>query len=406
MSVSEAAKVLPTAMDEKTARVLIVSSDRSRVEQYRRSIEPQFAIDLAVGPSIAIGQLQNASKHFGLLYELQDDEEKTKKFLARVREVSPLTVRVLLCSEPQFGQAIRLTNDLDLFGCLPIPCEAPALRKLLTRSYAHHNLATEHQAILRETLGGAVKVLIDVLALVSPTVFSRTSRVTHYVQELAKALGLHQEWQASLASMLYRIGCITLPAETLDNYFSGRVRNGDDQRLIDALPQVTAAMLANIPRIDAIIHIIEGTERLYQHTSRTELIGTLEQERLASFILRAASDFDHHLVCGLSTADALKSMKGSGKYHPEVLKALEKIRPAEQRWTTRIMRVQQLAPGMILAEDVTTLQGMLLMSKGDMVTYAVVEKLNSVAKSSSGITQPFRVLVPTSIEEEDADRFS
>jgi hypothetical protein len=60
------------------------------------------------------------------------------------------------------------------------------------------------------------------------------------------------------------------------------------------------------------------------------------------------------------------------------------------------LNVSELSPDMILNQDVHAKNGVLLMAKGHEVTYAVMVRLRSFARTV-GVMQPFAVLAPRRI---------
>ncbi len=57
-----------------------------------------------------------------------------------------------------------------------------------------------------------------------------------------------------------------------------------------------------------------------------------------------------------------------------------------------LVHLKELAPGMILEEDVVSLKGIRLVPAGHEVTRALIVKLQSIAQGI-GVTEPFRVKV-------------
>ena len=66
-----------------------------------------------------------------------------------------------------------------------------------------HRLITAEKVLLEQTLSGSVKMLIEILGLVSPAASSRASRLQRYAIALSGALQLPERWQWGLAA--YRI---------------------------------------------------------------------------------------------------------------------------------------------------------------------------------------------------------
>jgi hypothetical protein len=90
----------------------------------------------------------------------------------------------------------------------------------------------------------------------------------------------------------------------------------------------------------------------------------------------------------------LKKMKNrSGWYDPNVLAALEVVIGVEAEHNIRAITVGEMKEKMILAEDVLTQEGELLLSKGQEISQQQSDLLKKYAQTS-GLKEPIRVMVP------------
>jgi len=117
---------------------------------------------------------------------------------------------------------------------------------------------------------------------------------------------------------------------------------------------------------------------------------------LGGRILKILVDFDQLEYSGKSTQEALDILRErQGWYDPQVLNVLEKVLSRKSGFELRELRVDELEMGMLLAEDVQSQKGMLLISQGQEVTPVMVTRLRTFA-SISGVQEPIKVLVPPS----------
>jgi hypothetical protein len=113
-----------------------------------------------------------------------------------------------------------------------------------------------------------------------------------------------------------------------------------------------------------------------------------------SKILKVVLDFDALEVGGKSKKEALEEMKNrSGWYDPNVLAALEVVIGVEAEHNIRAITVGEMKEKMILAEDVLTQEGELLLSKGQEISQQQSDLLKKYAQTS-GLKEPIRVMVP------------
>ena len=115
------------------------------------------------------------------------------QFLARVREIAPDTVRMMLSGYADLQSAIEAVNEGNIFRFLTKPCSRPTLVKAIDAGLTQYRLVTAERELLSKTLSGSVKVLVDVLSIVNPTAFGRTARVRHLVRRLAEALQVDEK---------------------------------------------------------------------------------------------------------------------------------------------------------------------------------------------------------------------
>ncbi len=86
-------------------------------------------------------------------------------------------------------------------------------------------------------------------------------------------------------------------------------------------------------------------------------------------------------------------LEQKGTYDPIIVSALKDIQMGKNEMTINLVNVSELQTGMILAEDVRTEKGVLLVSKGQDVSMPVLKRIRSFSEGV-GVAEPFRVFVP------------
>ena len=124
------------------------------------------------------------------------------EFLAQVRAHEPDTVRMLLTGNAELHAAIDAINQGQIFRFLTKPCTAEALGGSLKAALAQHHLITAERELLEQTLSGSIRVLCEVLALVNPEAFGRSSRITRYVESIAAHLQVSELWSIDRKSVV------------------------------------------------------------------------------------------------------------------------------------------------------------------------------------------------------------
>jgi len=100
------------------------------------------------------------------------------------------------------------------------------------------------------------------------------------------------------------------------------------------------------------------------------------------------------VTSGFSKGKALGRLEErSGFYDPSALTSLKEIIGIESKYEIRSVSVKELKEQMILNEDITSRDGLMLMSKGQEVSRTMIKRLSSFSYTTK-IKEPIKVLVP------------
>jgi hypothetical protein len=101
-------------------------------------------------------------------------------------------------------------------------------------------------------------------------------------------------------------------------------------------------------------------------------------------VLRVGLAFDQLLESGLGKGEALADLgKHAKEYDPRIVGALADFMPTHQTSAPRAVDVQDLRTGMVLKEELRTVNGALLASKGQELTDVLATTLhNFIAKGA------------------------
>jgi putative two-component system response regulator len=110
--------------------------------------------------------------------------------------------------------------------------------------------------LVEKTLAGSIQVLVDMLAISSPVVFSRANRLKGYMASVVESLGLDNPWQYELAALLSQIGCITIPDDVLMRIFADAEVTAEEKKQYLTHPETGRDLLQKIPRMDTVAEII------------------------------------------------------------------------------------------------------------------------------------------------------
>lgn len=323
--------------------------------------------------------------------------------LERIRAISPYTVRLMLTGNTDAETAVAAVNRGEVFRFLVKPIDRNLLVTALREAVRAYELAAAERQLLEQTLFGAMKALLDVLGLVNPLAFGRAQRIAGYVRQLVVSLSPPDAWQVDVAGMLSQVGCVTLPEELLAAIDAGLPLSPDDRKRVQRHPEAARELVAAIPRLHEVADMIgwhlepQANERVYPATEPDSLA-------LGAQVLRVATEFDRLSREGLELAEVRTQLRQTlWRCWPPLLHAAERLTPLTgQSDGVRSTRLAELRPGVVLAEDLTTDTGLLIVRQGQPVTRLLQKRLQTLMER--GQLSPLRTVVVVAAEDATTER--
>lgn len=374
-----------------TTKVLCVDDERSVLDGYRRALRKKYQITIAVGPEEGLKELQNNGPFAVVVSDMRMPVMNGAEFLARVKKLEPDTVRIILTGYADAETAVAAVNEGGLFRFLTKPCPPEHLALALDDALEHHRLVRAEKELLERTLHGSVELLTETLSLTNPAAFSQAARIGSIVELLVKRLKLPDAWQYSVAAMLSQIGCVTLPLDLVEKVHAGGDLNPEERDAFSTHPKVAAKLLRKVPRLEPVAAMVEGQQSSRALAGKSGSEFEASPERIGAQLLRVAMSFDRRMNAGASANKAIHALKRRPEsFTPRIVAGLEGIDFVEQWAVTKELSLRQLREGMKLEQDVRAESGLLLIAKGHIVTYTVLNKLRQFSTRMS-IPQPIRV---------------
>jgi ActR/RegA family two-component response regulator len=357
--------------------ILCVDDDPNILAAFERQFRKTFTIETANGPQEGLAAIAKKGPFAVVVSDLRMPGMSGIEFLSAVRAQSPDTVRVMLTGQADMADAIAAVNQGAIFRFLLKPSSAIILGKVIESALEQHRLIVAERQLTQQTLVGCVEVLAEVLSIVEPAAFSRTSRVLRYVRQLTGILNVTASWQVEAAAMLSQIGWITIPTDIANKLATNQSLTGEESRRFREHPAAAARIIERIPRLGTVAKIIEAQLAPYHAIGPAlEPNAPRDPVRFGGAILQAAIDFDERRRRGLSHAAALADIRlRADLYHPDVLSAMARIEEVELAEQTKVVPVSRLAPGMILEQDICVRNGMCLIGAGQQITATLLERL-------------------------------
>jgi response regulator RpfG family c-di-GMP phosphodiesterase len=369
-------------------RILCVDDEPKVLSAFQRQLHDQFDLVTAASGAEALNAIASSGPFAVVVSDMRMPGLDGIHFLSEVKKRAPDSVRIMLTGFADLQTTVEAVNEGNIFRFLTKPCAPEALARALQAGVAQYRLVTAEKELLEKTLRGAIKVLAEVLSLTNPVAFGHASRVQRLVSKVCKYLQVERSWQIEIAAMLSQIGCVTVPPDALEKAYRGEALQAQEIQMLEAHPGIGGDLIRNIPRLEEVARIVAYQKKCFDGSGvpRDDVHGV--DIPLGARILKAATDHDALKWSGCTDYSALVELRKRPRlYDPAVLGALEVVTATGQPFEVREFALKEVRLYAVLAEDVKTPDGCLLISKGQEVTPSVHRLLCNYAHRQGLIGQ-------------------
>ncbi|HLK13811.1 MAG TPA: HD domain-containing phosphohydrolase [Fimbriimonadaceae bacterium] len=370
-------------------RILLVDDEANVLSAITRQLGDAYDLTTALGGSEGIAALEAGPEFAVVVADMRMPGMDGVQFLGRVQELSPRSIRMMLTGNADHVTAVKAVNEGNVFRFLNKPADKPGLVRAIDDCLAQFALVQAEKELLEKTLSGSIKVLVEILAIVNPTLFGKAQTLKMNAAKLAAALSMPDLWQIELAAMMCQIGSVAVLAEApIKKDRLARVAAGHsptNPRLpvyleaSEKIPLIGHSLISKIPRLETIAETI-----LYQdqHFDGSGFPGDGRSGRLlplGSRILKVLRDLDTLIEEGMSQSSALNVMRTrDGWYDPIVLQLAVDFFDGKSHLRVGVpVVVRQLIAGDNLSSDLTTIDGVLLVSAGQVLSDVGLQRLET-----------------------------
>jgi response regulator RpfG family c-di-GMP phosphodiesterase len=388
------------------ARLLLVDDDANLIAAFQRNLRKQFSFDTALSGADALQLVATKGPYAVVLADMNMPGMKGIDLLEQVRQRSPDTVRMMLTGNADQQTAVDAVNRGEVFRFLNKPCPPEVLVPALEAGLKHYELVRLERELLEGTLAGSVKVLVDVLGMISPHALGRGQRLRDSMKHFARFVGAGPLWELDLAALLVNIGYTVVPYNILRKLNAGSELLPEEQAIVDRTPRIGHDLLAEIPRLKPVARAI-----LYQ-AARFDGSGfpgdglAGESLPLASRIIKILNDRLDLENDGVVKRRAFETMNArTGYYDPKLLEkcfecfgdflsnALSAERPVHQ------LHLRAVQAGDVVVSDIDTRSGFTLVRAGTVLTAMVIARLENFLQIGE-LKEPLLVQRPSEAEPE------
>ena len=351
------------------------------------------------------------------------------EFLAAVRERWPATIRILLTGVQDIKGTIAAINRGEIYRYIAKPWRDGDVLLLvrqalqvrgLARDKARLEALTKEQNLelkalnagledvvaqrtaslqkamnsltlahnkLKRNFTASIAVFSNLIELRQGDTSGQSRRIADMARRIALRLNLSESEQQDVvvAALLRDIGKLSLPDRLLKRPFAHLSQ--EDQAAFCKHPVKGEAALMALDQLDAAAHLIRSQfERCDGMGYPDRLAG--EKISIGSRIIAVARDFEG-LQRGTVTNVALSESEArqfiltdrGRRYDPQVVDALVALIGAEPKRATpqaeKHLSVAALQCGMVLARDLTTREGLLLLSRDHVLDASLIQKIRN-----------------------------
>src|SRR5450432_1039892 len=172
------------------AKILFVDDEAAVLAGYDRTLHREFEVDTATGGELGLKAINSSGPYAVVISDMRMPGMSGAQFLAKARQSSPDTVRMLLTGYTDLGAAMEAVNEGNIFRFLTKPCGKEILVPAINAGVEQNDLIRSEKELLEQTLLGSIKVLTEVLGAASPEAFGRSLRIAQFVRHIASKFSL------------------------------------------------------------------------------------------------------------------------------------------------------------------------------------------------------------------------
>lgn len=359
-----------------TNRVLFVDDDLQILERAGVELAGRADLQLADNGNAAIKILERDGPFAVVMSDLRMPAMDGIDFLRRSFEIAPESVRILAAGAIDFGTVVDAINEVHVFRFVQKPYRNDILVDAVDQALEQYRLLHAEEELVQRTLTGSIKTLVDILSLNNPVAFGRVSRVRRVVQELTSKVDVPNAWEVNVAAILYQIGLVALPETIWSKVRSQQQLTAQEADLLERHPQVAADLIKNIPRLESVAEIILYQNKRFDGRGFPNDSRRGEEIPLGARLLRLAADFESLVANGGKPQLAYQELcSRTADYDPVLVQTLGEVVMAQSDSVVVSMSLSEVRDQAVVAEDIVTARGELLVSAGCELTTALKEKI-------------------------------
>ncbi len=362
-----------------TEKILFVDDEENLLRALKRQFRKAYQVSVAASGKDALQILADDGPFAVIVSDMQMPEMNGIQFLQAAQKRSPDSVRIMLTGNADQKTAVDAVNNGNVFSFYTKPCSIEVMTGAIEKAVAQYRIQAAERQLLEETLNGSIKLLMELLSMMAPELFSKTLALQSMIDRLDAEGKFGKTWNLELAVMLSNVASLTLPPETLQKLAENRALDEQEHDMIAHLPETGKKLISNIPRLDDVADIVFYQNKHYDGSGFPDDARSGEAIPDESRLLKILIDLEDHKSKGYSAAQSVKLLAADkGKYDPVLLDRIDAMLSEDTGASKHVpvnSTLSGLQPGYILASNIETVDGKLLCSAGHKITSTLIERL-------------------------------
>ena len=375
-------------------RVLLVDDEPNVLSGYKRGLRQRFDVFTAEGGERGLEEITRNGPFAVIVADMRMPVMDGVQFLKKVKRIAPDTTRMMLTGNADQETAMQAVNVGAIFRFLTKPCASTDLIAALSLGVRQYKLVTAEKVVLEQTLSGSIRLLTELISVSEPTLVAKAEKIREFVQQVAPAFEVDNQWEMEMAAMLAPLGALTQPPELRQKMGEMRGVSGSEREAIFEIPMISSKLLAHIPRMENVARLTTVSAGMPDDRETSALA---DNPPLDMKIMKVLSDYVELTLQGMSEDDAFGALITQNTvYNIDVVQRIRqvveegRIQLGMANMVSMEVRIKHLLNDDILKQDVLSLDDRLLLSRGTKITSVYLARLNNYRRLV-GIQEPIQI---------------
>jgi response regulator RpfG family c-di-GMP phosphodiesterase len=364
-------------------KILLVDDDEAVLMSYQRNLRKRFAMDQATSGDAALALMGEETSYAVIVADMHMPGMNGLELLRRVMELSPDTTRIMITGDADQRTAADAVNHGQVFRFLAKPCLTDALAEAIEAGARQHQLVCAEKELLEQTLSGAVESMTELLSVVDPKAFGTAQLLKYRAVRVARILKAERDWEIGLAALLSPLGRLTVAPRLLHGAHSPA---NEERALLERVPEFGARLIRRIPRLERVADMVLYQSKGYDGSGFPfgDVLG--QAIPFGARILKPLADVIHDEQDKDLGYALDRLLANKARYDPEILHVVKDFIEAEMglnsvhRAPGIAMPLDQLQEGQVLANQVVTEEGMIVLLPGIRLSAGHIQLLRNLAE--------------------------